>query len=220
MRFSLEQFDPENGIGPRKTVRRYVSMMQLDIFPSQVQSDPRTVIRRVFERIKTIENPGKALFVYTFPVILDFDQHARTVVCHRHQDRTVFGRIFESIGKQVEQHLFDFIGIDPQLLMRRVRTEFIDDLFRFGISLEITEYLLRKLHDIHLFQRKHHFIIFDLPEIENLIHDIQQMARVTLNRPDITLNFGVLFPLDDAVERIEDQRQRSADFVGDVRKEL
>ena len=104
--------------------------------------------------------------------------------------------------------------------MRRVRTKFIDDLFRFGISLEITKYLLCKLHDIHLFQRKHHFIIFDLPEIENLIHDIQQMARVTLNRPDITLNFGVLFPLDNAVEWIEDQRQRSADFMGYICKKL
>ena len=104
--------------------------------------------------------------------------------------------------------------------MRRVRTEFIDDLFRFGISLEIIEYLLRKLYDIHLFQRKHHFIIFDLPEIENLIHDIQQMACVTLDRPDITLNFGVFFPFDDTVERIEDKCQRRTDFVGDICKKL
>ena len=95
-------------------------------------------------------------------------------------NRLVGRCIFECIGKQIEEYLFKLISIHPAIYRLDGRSQLIVYVLFFSYQFEATHHLLQKWDQIGLFNQQFHFLILNLAEIQNLIHQSEHALCVLM----------------------------------------
>ena len=171
--------------------------------------------------VERLENMGQVLFVDTLPRIGDLNNQVVVFLCGRNIDMSTLRRIFQSIGQEVMHYLLkilrDEIGLKEGLLRHENQIE----VFLLGKYLEVFHDHPNKGHDVsrppvRFFNRG-----TDLGDVQQLIDQTQKMVALAdngLQRGGRLLVCPRFF--GQLVGKPENDRQRRAEFMGDIREKL
>ena len=76
------------------------------------------------------------------------------------------------------------------------------------------------LHHIRLLTLQFHLLLVDLPDVKDLVHQVLHPLGIVLDGFQLRLHVTVEITLQQLIERTHDERQRRADIMGGVDKEL
>lgn len=171
--------------------------------------------------VERLENMGQILFVDTLPRIGDLNNQVVVFLCGRNIDMSTLRRIFQGIGQEVMNYfpkiLRDEIGLKKGLLRHENQIE----VLLLGKYLEVFHDHPNKGHDVsrppvRFFNRG-----TDLGDVQQLIDQTQKMVALAdngLQRGGRLLVCPRFF--GQLVGKPENNRQRRAEFMGDIREKL
>ena len=130
------------------------------------------------------------------------------------------GRIFESVGKNVDYHLVKIFGIYVCLqfffcsLKEKLHAQ------RRGVLLERFVHAPAKRHEVGLLKFELHLVTVDLAHVEELVDEVEDALGVELDGLVATLAHRVAVGLHELDERAYNQRNRRAYLVGYAREKF
>src|SRR5882724_747439 len=205
------------------------SFMQAHEFPGDGQADAAALVdhgARDLVLIEPVEDLLLLFFFHADPCVPDHELEqalflyvlARQPVQLNH-DQSLLGGELKGIGKKIEHDPFQLI-----LVEERVQAFFgsmkrkIDVLF-LGHIRKGKRKLFYEFYDVALAEAELQLLLFQLAEVQQLIHHVQETPGVPVNKLELSLPGGVVRVPDDLVHRSEDQRKGGTEFMADIGEE-
>ena len=195
--------------------------MQFHILLDEAQADTGPCRRgSVPAPEETVEDVRQVVTRDTDPGIRHFDAHLSVSRPAQPQGDCSAGfREFQGVGNQVVDDLLHHVAVEFHHRIRRLVFQREGDLPFLGRRLESVQQVLRKFPDaaqaeLEFFSPHLHF-----PEIQQMVHQVQQGLRVPVHRFQPAVFPGPFLFLHQALERKDDQAERRPELVGNVREE-
>src|SRR5882724_11743202 len=190
------------------------SFMQAHEFPGDGQADAAALVdhgARDLVLIEPVEDLLLLFFFHADPCVPDHELEqalflyvlARQPVQLNH-DQSLLGGELKGIGKKIEHDPFQLI-----LVEERVQAF-------FG---SMKRKLFYEFYDVALAEAELQLLLFQLAEVQQLIHHVQETPGVPVNKLELSLPGGVVRVPDDLVHRSEDQRKGGTEFMADIGEE-
>ena len=210
----------------RPAFHRDLSFMQFGVLAHQMETYAAALPGRLSLRgclIETVENEGQILFRNAASGVFHPDRRIRPSVfrylLQRDPYLSVRGGEFEGIGKQVVEHLIHLVGIVIH-----------EKTFHFRLEGKFYLTACRQVGELpdSLFQKKDHIVHlqpetlalhFQFTEIEQLVYQIEQAARIIVNRFQLLFQLRFARIVDECPQRRKNQGEGSAELMADVREE-
>ncbi len=216
---------------PLFALHRDAAVVQRHQLPDQRQTDAGALLRAGtgwVRLVKAVENVRQAVRRNADTGVADGDAVSLRHFLHFHPNLSALRGKFAGIGQQVREDFFDFVGVEvvrndwnfPTTL--KVPGTFVVqhqlDIFLLGQGGEAHDDALQEGDEIARPRAEFHFAGFQAREIEQLVDEPQNAAGVAVHQ---AIFFFVAFRAgrgDSVLERPENQRQRRAEFVGNIGK--
>ena len=154
--------------------------------------------------------------------VADREKHALLLFAQRKYrfDPSAVGREFQSVGQQIIDHALHALDIDPHQHGTARDGEQQFDPALGGQFAEIVDGILDQRHEVHARDFQLHLVLDDLAEIKQLVDERQHALGVAVGQREAALAAGrklVVFPC--ILDAAQNERQRRAQFMGDVGEE-
>ena len=200
--------------------------MQVDNRASEMQANAiaRASSLIVLGDIESLEDVAQILFLYANTIVLD--HYLRKLLSigllyrlDRQDDVTTIRCVFECIGQQIHDNLIEIVGVDPYEQFRGIVDERERDILFDSNDIEVRAQVFENNNDICIAETEMETAIVDFTHIEQLVDKVGQHLRVAIHGAVGILTLGVIVGRHQFLERADDERERSLDFVRDIGEE-
>src|SRR6266702_1701143 len=143
---------------------------------------------------------------------------ARQPVYFHADPSPVWGKL-EGIGQEVEDDPFQLILVEGGEQRGNGGMETEIDIFLFCHVREGKGKLPDELYDIAFAQVERQLLFLQLPEVQQLVHHIQQSSCVTMDQLELAFPGWVIRFQDDLVHRRQYEREGRSEFMANVSEE-
>ena len=196
----------------------YPAVVHPDVFVHQMEADARP--RPAVFGIEAVEQIRDVFRLDAGAVILDDNRHPRFGDGKLHRDAPSFRRELEGVGEQVDNHLLDHIGVEPDTAFFRIGGKEIVDVAYLRHAVEIGFHFAGEGDDLRLAYLQFLLLVLDLAEVEYLVDHPEQATGILMDQLEVRQVGRVVEQADQLVQRSQDQGERRTYLVGDVREEL
>ena len=180
--FTFQKLNRETAALPLFTIHTDSRFVQFHQFLNQRKTDTRTLLIKqilVQQIFKTDKKGSFLAFRNSYTLILHTNRHIMFIFMNEKRNHLTMWSILESIGKQIEDNLFQLIRIYPQFQGRHFTFEYKINMMLFGQRFKIIHDMAYKRNNIDLFYTQLHFIFLYFAEIKNLVHQAKHTVGIT-----------------------------------------
>ena len=219
---AFQKLNRETTALPLFTIHTDSRFVQFHQFLNQRKTDTRTLLIKqilVQQIFKTDKKGSFLAFRNSYTLILHTNRHIMFIFMNEKRNHLTLWSILESIGKQIEDNLFQLIRIYPQFQGRHFTFEYKINMMLFGQRFKIIHDMAYKRNNIYLLYTQLHLIFLYFAEIKNLVHQAKHTVGITFYYMQLlTYIIRQSLVFQNIFHRTCNQRQRSAEFVRNICK--
>ena len=200
--------------------------MQLDILIHHIESDARAYLcgsLLLLGTIETLEDMGLFFLGDTAACILYDDTGITTTIdealAQFYFYHSTSLRKLESIGEQVGQYLTQLIPVEIHKESTGLILKLQGDIFLFRKGAKLHGGILDKLIQIATCQIQSFSIHLHLAEIEQLVDELQQVARILAHLIQLGASLRISGTAQHTADRRDNQGKQGAELVADIGEE-
>ena len=133
---------------------------------------------------KAVEDVAEVTFGYPLAGVGDLESEGLAVGEIGNVDAAVVRGVFESVGQQVEEHTLHFFGVDGNRQRCIVGGEGEFDVALGGDGVERFHPVAHGFAEVYLGGFQCEFAVFELAEVQNLVYETLENARVLIGYAD------------------------------------
>ena len=219
---AFQKLNRETTALPLFTIHTDSRFVQFHQFLNQRKTDTRTLLIKqilVQQIFKTDKKGSFLAFRNSYTLILHTNRHIMFIFMNEKRNHLTLWSILESIGKQIEDNLFQLIRIYPQFQGRHFTFEYKINMMLFGQRFKIIHDMAYKRNNIYLLYTQLHLIFLYFAEIKNLVHQAKHTVGITFYYMQLlTYIIRQSLVFQNIFHRTCNQCQRSAKFVRNICK--
>ena len=220
--FTFQKLNRETAALPLFTIHTDSRFVQFHQFLNQRKTDTRTLLIKqilVQQIFKTDKKGSFLAFRNSYTLILHTNRHIMFIFMNEKRNHLTLWSILESIGKQIEDNLFQLIRIYPQFQGRHFTFEYKINMMLFGQRFKIIHDMVYKRNNIYLLYTQLHLIFLYFAEIKNLVHQAKHTVGITFYYMQLlTYIIRQSLVFQNIFHWTCNQCQRSAKFVRNICK--
>ena len=220
--FTFQKLNRETAALPLFTIHTDSRFVQFHQFLNQRKTDTRTLLIKqilVQQIFKTDKKGSFLAFRNSYTLILHTNRHIMFIFMNEKRNHLTMWSILESIGKQIEDNLFQLIRIYPQFQGRHFTFEYKINMMLFSQRFKIIHDMVYKRNNIYLLYTQLHLIFLYFAEIKNLIHQAKHTVGITFYYMQLlTYIIRQSLVFQNIFHWTCNQCQRSAKFVRNICK--
>ena len=220
--FTFQKLNRETAALPLFTIHTDSRFVQFHQFLNQRKTDTRTLLIKqilVQQIFKTDKKGSFLAFRNSYTLILHTNRHIMFIFMNEKRNHLTLWSILESIGKQIEDNLFQLIRIYPQFQGRHFTFEYKINMMLFSQRFKIIHDMVYKRNNIYLLYTQLHLIFLYFAEIKNLIHQAKHTVGITFYYMQLlTYIIRQSLVFQNIFHWTCNQCQRSAKFVRNICK--
>ena len=200
--------------------------MQLHILIHHVQSDARTHLRGsllLLRTIETLEDMGLFLLGDTAACILHDDTGIATAIdetlAQFYFYHSTWLRKLESIGEQVGQYLAQLISVEIHKEPTGLVLKLQGDVFLLRKGAKLHGGILDKFIQIATCQIQSFSIHLHLAEVEQLVDELQQVARILAHLIKLGASLRISGTAQHTADRSDNQGKQGTELMADIGEE-
>ena len=206
--------------------QRNLTFVQLDVFIYHIQSDTRTYLLRARILLRAIESLEHMRLVFLRNAaarIFHYDMGASSAIQDAFLQTNTHTapclRKLEGIGEKIGQYLAHLILVEIHKQSLGLVFERQADVLLLSQRHELHRGILDKLIQISTRQVQSFSIHLHLAEVEKLVYQLQQVARIPAYIVQLMAGLAIRGTLQDASYRRDDEREQGAELVADIGEE-
>ena len=145
---------------------------------------------------------------------------ANEFLLNRNCDASVVGRIFDGIRNEIHDNHVEVIGIDPHEHLFLTMMEGEVEAFFDDNGIEERADVLDQGDDLGLLERQAQPTIVDLPDVDQLIDQLNEHLRISEHGLIGILPLGIMIGGDELLQWTYDQRKRGLYLMRNIGEEL